>query len=62
MEKLNHRERVMAALSRQEPDNIPYCELAIYRVFAAKLLGWIENPCENRSFSSKRTKTYYCVF
>ena len=35
MEKLNHRERVMAALSGHEPDRVPYCELAIDRVFAA---------------------------
>jgi len=47
MEKLNHRERVMAALSGQEPDRVPYCELAIDRVFAAKLLGWDEKPYVN---------------
>ncbi len=47
MEKLNHRERVMAALSGQEPDRVPYCELAIDRVFAANLLGWHEKPHVN---------------
>jgi len=47
MEKLNHRERVMAALSGQEPDRVPYCELAIDRVFAARLLGWDEKPYVN---------------
>jgi len=47
MEKLNHRERVMAALSGHEPDRVPYCELAIDRVFAAKLLGWDEKPYVN---------------
>ena len=47
MEKLSHRERVMAALSGQEPDRVPYCELAIDRVFAAKLLGWDEKPYVN---------------
>ena len=47
MEKLNSRERVMAALSGQEPDRVPYCELAIDRVFGAKLLGWDEKPYVN---------------
>jgi uroporphyrinogen decarboxylase len=47
MEKLNHKERVMAALGGQEPDRVPYCELAIDRAFAAKLLGWSEKPCVN---------------
>jgi uroporphyrinogen decarboxylase len=47
MEKLNHRERVMAALRGQEPDRVPYCELSIDRAFAAKLLGWNEKPQVN---------------
>jgi len=47
MEKLNHRERVMAALKGQEPDRVPYCELSIDRAFAAKLLGWNEKPQVN---------------
>ena len=37
----------MAALSGQEPDRVPYCELAIDRAFAAKLLGWDERPNVN---------------
>ena len=47
MDKWNHRERVMAALSGQEPDRVPYCELNIDRVFGAKLLGWNETPYVN---------------
>lgn len=47
MEKMNHRERVMAALSGKEPDRVPYCELSIDRVFAAKALGWDEKPYVN---------------
>jgi len=43
MEKLNHRERVMAALSGQEPDRVPYCELAIDRVFAADYSGGMKS-------------------
>ena len=37
----------MAALTFQEPDRVPYCELAIDRVFGAKLLGWKEKPRVN---------------
>ncbi len=47
MEKLSSRERVIAALNREEPDRVPYCELAIDRAFAAKLLGWEEKPYVN---------------
>jgi uroporphyrinogen decarboxylase len=47
MGKWNKRDRVMAALNRQEPDRVPYCELNIDRVFAAKLLGWDEKPYVN---------------
>lgn len=44
---MSNRERVMAALSGKEPDRVPYCELAIDRVFAAKTLGWDEKPNVN---------------
>jgi hypothetical protein len=47
MGKWKKRERVMAALSGQEPDRVPYCELNIDRVFGAKLLGWDEKPYVN---------------
>jgi len=47
METMTKRERVLAALARQEPDRVPYCELAIDRVFAAKALGWQEKPYVN---------------
>lgn len=47
MGKWNQRERVMAALIGQEPDQVPYCELNIDRAFAAKLLGWDEKPYVN---------------
>ena len=33
------RERVMAALRREEPDRIPYCELAVDQMVAAQILG-----------------------
>lgn len=61
MEKLSSRERVIAALNGEEPDQVPYCELAIDRVFAAKLLDWKEKPCvnalaENTPFSLPEAK------
>lgn len=36
------RERVSAALRREEPDRVPYCELSIDRSLAAKLMEWEE--------------------
>ena len=47
METMSHRERVTVALNGEEPDRVPYCELAIDRVFAAKALGWNEKPYVN---------------
>ena len=29
--RMNSRERVMAALKREEPDHVPFCELAVDR-------------------------------
>ena len=34
------RERVLAALRREQPDRVPYCELAIDRALANRLMGW----------------------
>ena len=39
---MNSQERVLAALRREEPDRIPYCELGIDRALAQKLMGWGE--------------------
>ncbi|UCF92659.1 MAG: hypothetical protein JSW39_00445 [Desulfobacterales bacterium] len=38
--KMSPRERVMAALGRQETDRIPHCELFVDVAMAEKLLGW----------------------
>ena len=37
---MNSRERVLAALRREQPDRVPYCELGIDRVLAQRLMGW----------------------
>ncbi len=37
---MTSRERVLAALRREEPDRVPYCELGIDRALAQKLMGW----------------------
>ncbi len=37
---LSSRERVAAALNRQEPDRVPYCEESASRLFAERLMGW----------------------
>jgi len=33
---------MLAALNRQEPDRVPYCELAVDRALAQRLMGWGE--------------------
>lgn len=43
---MRSRERVMAALNREEPDRVPHCELVVDRVLAEKLLGWPEKPAD----------------
>ncbi len=40
MATLSSRERVAAALARQEPDRVPYCELGVDRALAERLMGW----------------------
>lgn len=40
MKKMNSRERVLAALRREEPDRVPYCELGVDPALARKLMGW----------------------
>lgn len=37
--EMNSRERVLAALNREDPDRVPYCELNVDRSFAQKLEG-----------------------
>jgi uroporphyrinogen decarboxylase len=39
---MNSRERVLAALRREEPDRVPYCELGVDRALAQRLMGWGE--------------------
>jgi uroporphyrinogen decarboxylase len=46
---MNSRERVLAALSRQEPDRVPYCEIGIDRVVFSQVLGW--RPSERPSLA-----------
>jgi uroporphyrinogen-III decarboxylase len=43
---MNSRERVLASLSRREPDRVPYCELGIDPVVFSQVLGWrpVERP------------------
>jgi uroporphyrinogen decarboxylase len=38
--EMTSRERVAAALRREEPDRVPYCEEYVSRPFAERLLGW----------------------
>ncbi len=40
---MNSRERVAAALRREVPDRVPYCELGIDRSLAQTIMGWGES-------------------
>jgi len=40
--EMTSKERVEAALRREEPDRVPYCELAVDRALAQRLMGWGE--------------------
>ena len=40
MGAMTSRERVLAALRREEPDRVPYCELGVDRALAVRLMGW----------------------
>ena len=49
---MNSRERVLAALRRQEPDRVPYCEIGVDRVVVRQLLGG--DPIETPSLTVER--------
>jgi len=46
---MNSRERVLAALRREKPDRVPYCEIGIDRALAQKLMGWGEPVSQARN-------------
>jgi uroporphyrinogen decarboxylase len=41
---MTSRERVLAALARRQPDRVPFCELAVDRALAQRLMGWVGAP------------------
>lgn len=49
---MNSRERVLAALRREEPDQVPYCELRIDRPLAQRIMGWGKPTSEARERES----------
>lgn len=54
---MNSRERVFAALRREEADHVPYCEITIDPSFAQKLMGW----GDARSQASNREVNHFSV-
>ena len=44
--EMTSRERVAAALRREVPDRVPYCEEYVSRPFAERLLGWPQSANE----------------
>jgi len=55
--EMSQRERVMTALNREQPDRVPFCELAIDRALAQKLMGWDEVPVETAATAIKNPYT-----
>jgi len=55
--KMNSRERVMAALRGEEPDQVPFCELAVDRALAAKLMQWEDGRTETAASLVKNPYT-----
>jgi uroporphyrinogen-III decarboxylase len=56
--EMTSRERIMAALKRQEPDRVPFCELGIDRALAERLMGW---PETKTAAGGSLTKNPYTV-
>ncbi len=55
---MTSRERVLTALARKEPDKVPYCELAVDKGFAEKLLN---TQADADIGTSSRTENPYTV-
>jgi uroporphyrinogen decarboxylase len=55
--QMNSRERVFAALRREEADRVPYCEIAIDPALAKKIMGWGYVPGQ----ASDREVNHYTV-
>jgi uroporphyrinogen-III decarboxylase len=51
---MTSRERVLAALQKQEPDRIPYCELGVDRSLAGRIMGWPEARGPDRNLEANR--------
>lgn len=49
---MTSRERVLAALRLEEPDRVPYCELAVDRSLAQRLMGWGEPTTQAANLES----------
>ncbi len=56
--EMTSRERIMAALKRQEPDRVPFSELSIDRALAERLMGW---PATKTAAGGSLTKNPYTV-
>ena len=50
---MTSRERVLAALACGQPDRVPYCELAIDRALAQRLMGWGEPQTQAASLEAQ---------
>jgi len=55
--EMNSRERVLAALKCEEPDRVPYFELAVDRALAQDLMGWGKESVEASASLVRNTYT-----
>ena len=55
---MNSRDRVIKALNREEPDQVPFCDVAVDKGLAQKLLNW---EGDTDIGSSSRTENPYTV-
>ena len=55
---MNSRDRVLKALKREEPDQVPFCDVAVDKGLAQKLLNW---EGDTDIGSSSRTENPYTI-
>ena len=55
--EMTPRERVMAALNRQETDRIPFCELTIDRSLAEAIMNWSGSSASTSATTRKNPYT-----
>ena len=60
---MNSRDRVLAALRRQEPDRVPYCEIGVDRAVARQVLDRdvVETPAMSVEYQPYQAKEHKAI-